>query len=119
MLVGAVGTAGLFLRASQHTPRLLLLTMAVWVFSPFAALVWADAVSKRWSALTRTTLHGVMLFVALASLAIYGADAVWPRKSQPAFFYVLVPAVSWLLSAIVVAIAASISRKQSRRANGL
>ena len=119
MLVGAVGTAGLFLRASQHTPRLLLLIMAIWVFSPVAALVWADAVSKRWSALTRATLHGVMLFVALASLAVYGADAAWPRKSQPAFFYVLVPPVSWLLSAIVVGSAALISRKRSRVKDGL
>ena len=83
VLVGAVGTAGLFLRATQHTPRLLLLIMAVWVFSPFAALVWADAASRRWPALIRTTLNGVMLFVALASLAVYGADAVWPANRSP------------------------------------
>ncbi len=89
--------------------------MAVWVFSPFAALVWAHTASKRWPELSRKTLHGVMLFVALASLAIYGADAVWSRKAQPAFFYVLVPPVSWLLSAIVVAIAALISRKRPHR----
>ena len=59
-----------------------------------------------------------MLFVALTSLAVYGADAVWPRKSQPAFFYVLVPPVSWLVSAIVVALAALISRGQSRERDG-
>ena len=114
VLVGSVGSLGLMLRAGQHTPRLLLFAMALWVLSPFVILGWAHVVSKRWSELTRAALHGVMLIVALASLAVYGADALWPRKAQPAFFYVLVPPVSWLLTAIVVSSAAWVSRRRSR-----
>jgi ABC-type Mn2+/Zn2+ transport system permease subunit len=88
--------------------------MAIWVFSPFVALLWANIVSKGWSVMTRATLHGVMLAVALGSLAVYGADAVWPRKSQAAFVFVAVPPVSWLLITIVP-MAACISGRMSRR----
>ena len=118
VLAGAGGSVGLMLRAGQRTPRLLLVLFFFWVLSPFVALVLAHVVSKRWSALTRATLSSVMLFVTLCSLAIYGYDALRPRKAQAAFWYVLVPPASWLLIAIVVPIAALISGKLSRRADG-
>jgi hypothetical protein len=114
LVVGAMGSAGFFLRAGQRAPRLLLVMMALWVFSPFVALIWTDIVSKRWPVLTRAVLYGVMLAVALGSLAIYGADALWPRKSQAAFVYVAVPPASWLLSAIALWAAALISRRRKR-----
>ena len=118
VLAGAAGSVGFFLRAGQRTPRLLLLLMAIWVFSPFVALVWANVVSKRWSVLTRATLYSVTLVVTLGSLAIYGDDAFGHRRAQAAFVYVLVPPASWLLIAIVVPIAAFISGRLSRRGDG-
>jgi hypothetical protein len=114
MLAGAGGSAGLFFRAGRSTPRFLLVIMAIWVFSPFVALLWANIVSKGWSVMTRATLYGVTLAVVLGSLAVYGADAVWPRKSQPAFVFVAVPPASWVLIA-VVPLAAFISGRLSRR----
>ena len=118
VLVGAAGSLGLMLRAGQRSPRLLLVLFTVWVLSPFVALVLAHVVSKRWSVLTRVTLYGVMLVITLASLAIYGHDAVRPPRSQAAFVYVAVPPASWLFIAIVVPIAALISRRLSRRSDG-
>ncbi len=118
VLAGAVGSVGLLLRAGQRTPRLLLVLFFFWVLSPFVALVLANVVSKRWSVLTRATLYSVMLVVTLGSLAIYGYDALRPRKAQAAFWYVVVPPASWLLMAIVVPIAALISRRLSRRGDG-
>lgn len=115
---GAAGTVGLFLRAGQRTPRSLLAIMAIWVLSPFVALVWAHVVSKRWSVLTRETLFGVMLVVALGSLALYGADALWPRKAQAGFVFVAVPPASCLLIAIVLPLTALISGRRSRRGDG-
>jgi hypothetical protein len=75
-------------------------------------------VSTRWSVLTRATLYGVMLVLTVASLAIYGNHAVRPPSSQPAFVYVLVPPVSWLLIAIVVPMAALIAGRRSRHDDG-
>jgi len=111
---GAAGSVGFFLRAGQQTPRPLLVMMFIWVISPYLALVWAHVASRRWSAPARAALHVVMLVVALGSLAVYAGDAAWPRKAQPAFFYVAVPPACWLLGAIVVPLAAMMARRRAR-----
>jgi hypothetical protein len=115
---GAVGALGLMLRAGRSTPRLLLALFVVWVLSPFAALAWANMVSKRWSVLTRAALCCVTCVITLGSLAIYGRVVLPPAGSPRAFVFVAVPPGSWLLMAIVVAIAASISRRRTHRGAG-
>jgi hypothetical protein len=115
MLIGAAGSLGLMLRAGERTPRFLLVLFVIWVLSPFVALAWANVVSKRWSILTRVTLHSATLVVTLFSLAVYVDDAPGHRSSRAAFVYVAVPPASWLLIAIVVLMAAFIAGKQSRR----
>ena len=119
LLVGAVGSVGLMLRAGHRNPsRLLLVLFALWVLSPFIALVLANMVSKRWSVLTRATLYTVMLVLTVGSLAIYGDVALGPPRTKAAFVFVVVPPASWLLIAIVVPIAALISGRPSRRGDG-
>ena len=49
----------------------------------------------------RRALHGVMAAVAVGSLAVYGTNAVTPLNTKGAFLYLVVPAATWLLSAIV------------------
>jgi hypothetical protein len=117
LLVGAVGSVGLTLHAGQRTgsPRLLLALMAIWVLSPFVALVVAAIVAKGWSVITRATLYSLMLVLTFGSLAVYGVFASGPLRAKPAFVFVMVPPASWLLSAMVISIAAIISRKLSRR----
>jgi hypothetical protein len=116
MLAGSVGSVGLMLHAGRrNNSRILLLLFALWVLSPFMALVWANVVSKRWSVLTRATLYSVMLVLALGSLAIYADVALGPPRAKAAFAFVVVPPASWLLIAIVVPIAELISGRMSRR----
>ena len=115
VLVGAGGSLALMFHAGQRTPRLLLVLFTFWVLAPFVTLVLAYVVANRWSVLTRATLYSVMLVVTLGSLAIYGHDAWRPRKVQAAFVYVAVPPVSWLLIVIVLAAAALISRRLTRK----
>jgi hypothetical protein len=104
------------LRAGHRNPsRLLLVLFALWVLSPFIALVLANMVSKRWSVLARATLYTVMLVITVGSLAIYGDVALGPPRTKAAFVFVVVPSASWLLIAIVVPIAALISGRPSRR----
>ncbi len=119
VLAGAGGSAGLMLRAGRRNDsRILMVLMAIWVLSPFMALAWANLVSKRWPVLTRVTLYSVTLVLTLASLAVYGVDALRPPRAQAAFVFVVVPPASWLLIAIVVPIAALISGRLSRRSDG-
>jgi len=118
VLAGAVGSVGLMLRAGHRNPsRLLLVLFALWVLSPFIALVLANMVSKRWSVLTRAALYTVMLVLAVGSLAIYGDVALGPPRTKTAFVFVVVPPASWLLIAIAISIAALISRRRSARSS--
>ena len=119
VLAGAAGSLGLMLHAGRRNDsRILLVLFTIWVLSPFVALVLAYVVSKRWSVLTRATLHSVMLVLTLGSLAIYGDVALGPPRAKTAFVFVVVPPASWLLIAIVVPIAALISGRLSRRSAG-
>jgi hypothetical protein len=117
LLVGAVGSVGLVLHAGhrKHSPRSLMVLFAIWVLSPFVALVVANIVSKDWSVITRATLHSVMLVLMLGSLAIYGDVALGPLGAKTVPVFVIVPPASWLLIATVVSIAALISRGLSHR----
>ena len=115
VVVGALGSVGLMLWVGHRNPsRLLLSLFVIWLLSPFMALLLANMVSKRWSVITRATLYGVMLILTLSSLTFYG-DVVWRPRPQPAFMFLVVPFVSWLLMTIVVSIAALISSGLSRR----
>jgi hypothetical protein len=107
VVAGAAGSVGLMFRASQHPPRVLLVLFTIWVLSPFVALLWANLISKRWSAVTRAMLYGTTLIVTLSSMSIY-ADFVHvkPAGSPNAFLWVIVPPVSWAFIAIVVSLAA-------------
>ena len=113
---GALGSVGLMLFIGHRNPsRLLLVFFVTWVLSPFVALVLANVISKRWSVLMRATLHGVMLLLTAASLAIYGNVAFGPPRPQPAFMFLMVPVGSWLLIATVVSIA-TLKRKKHEAA---
>jgi hypothetical protein len=119
VLAGAVGSVGFMLRAGRNAPLFLIVLFALWVLSPFMALVLADVVSKRWSVPTRATLYSVMLVLTLCSLTIYGDVALGPPRAQAAFAFVVVPPASWLLIAIALPTAALISGRRSRRGEGL
>jgi hypothetical protein len=115
VLVGAMGSLGFVLYAGRRNESVVLRVLMVgWVISPFLVLLVAGVASRGWSALTRRALDSVMIVVTVGSLAIYGADALWPRK-QAAFVYVVVPPMSWLLTSAVVSIAAVVSARLSRR----
>jgi hypothetical protein len=115
VLAGAAGSVAFMLRAGRHNDsRFLLLLFAIWVLSPFIALVPAHVVSKRWSMLTRASLYGVMLVLSLVPLAIYGNVALGPPRAKTAAVFVVVPPASWLVIGITL-----ISGELSRRSNRL
>ena len=115
---GAAGSIGFMLRAGHRNPsRVLLILFAIWVLSPFVALLFAIIVSKDCSVLTRATLYGVVLVLTATSLAIYGDVALGPPRTKTAFVFVVVPPASWLLIAIAISIAALISRRRSARSS--
>jgi hypothetical protein len=119
VVIGAVGSVALMFWVGHRNPsRVLLFLFLVWVLAPFVALLLADMISKRWSFITRAALYIVMLILTLGSLACYG-DVVLRPRPQPAFRFLVVPPASWMIMTIVVATAALISRRISRRGLGV
>jgi hypothetical protein len=112
-LAGAAGSVSLTLYVGRHNnSRLLMLFFAGWVLSPFVALVWASLASKSWLDLRRVTLYSVVLVITLGSLLIYGYVAFGPPRAQTAFVFLVVPAVSWLLIAIALPMAAVLAGRR-------
>ena len=111
VVAGAMGSVALMLHVGSRNPSSILMVLfAGWVLSPFIALGFADKVSTRWPPAARAMLLGLMLIITLGSLATY-ASVDLRRPAQPAFMFLVVPLVSWLLVAGVVAAAAFMSPK--------
>ena len=99
VMVGAVGSLDLMLSAGRHNPSILLVALFVtWVLSPFIALAIANLISKRWSITARVTLYIMTIVLTFGSLVLYGGALAIGTK--PAFKYLLVPLLSWILMSI-------------------
>jgi len=119
LLVGAAGSVALMFQAGYrgrgNPPPFLMLLFTGWVLAPYAALAAAGVRGRRWPTLARAALDVVALVIALVSLAIYGYVAFGPPRAQVAPAFVMVPPLSCLLAAIVVASSVLVSRRRARQ----
>jgi len=112
VVVGAIVSFGLMLHVGEYRLNGLMLLFAVWDLSPFVGLFVAAILSKQWPILMRAAVHAVMLVVALNSVVVYGRVAL-THPAQPAFAFLVVPLVSWVLLIMAVLITHVISTKRS------
>ena len=109
--LGAVGSIALELQVGSRAPAYLLVVFALWVVSPFAALAWGERLSQHWSEDARAALYAVMFVIAAGTLAVYGYIAFGPSRPQPAFAFVVVPPLSWMLAVILVPLGVFVVRR--------
>lgn len=114
LVIGAVGSIGLWIRAAHHPPPLIIVLFVVWVLSPFVVLGIGHVIAKRWAPSTQAALYWVTLLVTVTSIVIYADDAFGHRTAHPAFVYVAVPPASWLVSAVAVGLGAWIARRKQK-----
>ncbi len=108
--VGAMGSFGLMLYTGRHNKSIILILLFTgWVLSPFIALMIANRVFNRWSVFTRNAIYSLMIFISIGSLVSY-SGAFNPHGTKPAFVFMIVPLVSWLLLVIVVPGAEALAR---------
>jgi len=111
IVAGAAGSVGLMLhvgyRNDASMPFILLIFFTVWVLSPFVGFLLFDLAPKRRSVRHPAALHGVMLLLAIVSLATYGLVAFGTPRPKPAAVFLLVPLGSWVVFTIVAVIAGS------------
>jgi peptidoglycan/LPS O-acetylase OafA/YrhL len=101
-LIAAPASVGFMLRAAHRNPSVLLLVlMAIWVFAPFLALLWAIRVSEHWTEFSRKALCILTLFLSCGALVVYTIDALGPPHAKAAAPFVAVPLASWIVSVIV------------------
>jgi hypothetical protein len=110
-LSGAGGSLGFVVHAGRNNKSVLLIVFfIIWVLSPFVALLIANTISMRWTVHIRKTLYGLTIFLTLGSLIFY--SGLWsPPGTRPAFVFLVVPLLSWILMAIAASRARRLSRK--------
>ena len=114
LFAGAISSLVLMFNAGHNQKSILLILLFTgWVLSPFIGLFIADMISKNWLSKTRLTIHLLIIFITLASLIFYSETLKIPG-TKPAFKFLIVPLISWVLILIIV----PIKRKRSNISNG-
>jgi hypothetical protein len=113
MLLGAIGSLGFMFYAGRNQNSVILIALfTTWVLSPFGGLLIADKISKRWTVNTSVTLYWLMIVLSLGSLIIY-SGALIPLGRKPAFKFLVVPFISWLLILTVIPIVSRLTYKHN------
>lgn len=111
LLFGAVGSLYFVINAGRNNNSILLRALfVVWVLSPFIAFLITNTISNRSAFLTHMILYWLMLVVTLGSLVCYSGAFNTPA-TKPAFIFLVVPLISWLLIIIVILAARRLSGK--------
>ena len=117
LFIGAIGSLGFMFHGRHNNSFLLVGLFTMWVLSPFVILLIADIATKSWSYLTRVTIYILTLFISLFSLISY-SGVLGLNPTKPAFIYLIVPFISWMLIVIVLS-TALLSNRRSKRNNAV
>ena len=109
LFAGAISSLVLMFYAGHNQKSILLILLFTgWVLSPFIGLFIADMISKHWLPKTRLAIYLLIIFITLASLIFY-SGALNVSGTKPAFKFLIVPLISWVLILVIV----PIKRKRS------
>jgi len=101
LLAGAAGSIAFTLNAGRHNSSVLLpLLFTGWVASPYLALLVIRFYSRLRLAISDASYLSLTLFITLIALLAY-SGVFSPSGMKPAFVFLVVPALSWLLIVIV------------------
>ncbi len=111
LLLGAAGSIYFVINAGRNNNSVVLKALfVIWVLSPFIAFATINTISARWPLLTQITIYWLMLLVAIGSLVCYSGVFKTPG-TKPAFIFLIVPLLSWLLIIIATLVTQRLSPK--------
>jgi hypothetical protein len=114
LVVSVVGTAGslyfMFNAGRNQKSIFLIVLFTAWVLSPFIGFFLANKIAKHWTFSTRALLYWLIIILTIISLVTYSGAFSLPG-TKPGFIFLIAPLISWLLIAIFILIARSLSRK--------
>lgn len=109
LVIGAIGSLGFMFYTGRNNDSVVLMTLFTgWVLLPYIGIGVAAAKSKRWS-VPENVIYSLMIIISVVSLVCY-SGVISPAGTKPAFMFLVVPGVSWMLMAIVFPLA----RRRSR-----
>jgi len=112
VMIGGIISFGFTLRAGHNNRSVFLIMLFLcWVSSPFIGLLVACLLSRRWPLVTRKVLFILMILLAIGSVVGY-SGVLTPPGSKPAFIFLIVPLISWILIAIIIPVSISQARKR-------
>lgn len=112
--IGALCSLALVLYKGRHNDSVLLdLLFSAWVLLPFITLLAAARMAWDWADFARFALYLVMIFISIGSLIGY-SGALNSSRTKPAFVFIVIPLISWLLIVIVIPLAISVSRRTGK-----
>jgi hypothetical protein len=113
LLIGSIASVVLVMYAGRHNTSVLLnILFSGWVLSPFIGFLIANRISGKWHILTRTILSWMMILITFVSLLGY-CGILRLSGTKPAFIFLIIPFVSWILIVAEIGISSMISRKLS------
>lgn len=112
-LFGLVGSLYFMFNAGSNQKSILLLGLfTAWVVSPFVGLFLVTKFSKRLTVTNNSSFYWLLIIVTIISLVAY-SGALPPPGTKPAFMFLAIPFVSWLLITTIFIIVKGKSNKNN------
>jgi len=105
LFLGAIGSLYFMHEAGSNQKSIILISLfTIWVTSPFAGLFFASQLTKRWTAKAQSWFYTTMFILTIVSLIIYSRVLIM-TETKPAFNFLIVPFLSWLVILTILIIA--------------
>ena len=113
LVIGAIGSLGFMFYTGRNNPSVILqILFTLWVLSPYGALLILDRISKRRSYLDQKLIYSFTVFLTILSLIGYSGILI-PPTSKPAFVFLVIPFVSWILIGAILLTVIVFLKKES------
>lgn len=101
LIFGAIGSLYFVIQGGKNNNSVLLIALFIaWVLSPFIGLFFSVKIAKQWSLTKQKILNWLMLIIAVVSVVCYSGIIFIGAK--PAFKFLIVPFISWVLMLIII-----------------
>ena len=115
LLIGTIGSLYFTFAAGHHQKSYILIGLfAFWVLSPFVGLYILSERSHSISVNSRQLIYWTILFLAIISIAGY-SGLISFNDAKPAFRFLFIPGLSWLIILIIWFIAGRLSGRHKNQ----
>jgi len=112
LFVGTIGSIYFMLNVGSNQKSIILIVLfTIWVMSPFVGLFFATRLTKRRTGNLNSRYYLTMIVLSIFSLTAY-SGILTPTQTKPAFNFLVVPFLSWLIILSIIFITKRQNLKQ-------